>query len=295
MSECFEVICEDTSAISRPEWLALRREGLGSSDAAAAMSMSPWTSAYSLWAEKRGLTPELEDNERFLWGRLHEPIILDQCVARGWVKEPMQRNLMVRHKNMPWMLANPDGLTADAVVEAKQADGFTRPKWEEGVPDHYVIQALWLMAVTGRPRTIFPVLFGGNELCRYVVEWDTDTILSMTTAGEVMWERIVANRPPDADGSEASMLALRQVYTESIEGSSIELPLTLEARLEDRRLWTERKKGAEAEIDEVNAQVMQAMGNNVLALMAGYPAATWKPRKDGVRVFKWSEPEKEKR
>ena len=31
----FDVLCPDTSAIPRSEWLALRRQGIGSSDAAA--------------------------------------------------------------------------------------------------------------------------------------------------------------------------------------------------------------------------------------------------------------------
>ncbi len=289
-AETFEVICEDTSAISRAEWLALRKQGLGSSDAAAAMSLSPWTSAYSLYAEKRGLLPELEDTERFLWGRLHEPLILDQADERGWLQGArLQRNLMVRHVDMPWMLANPDGLTEDEGVEAKQADAWTRQEWDAGVPDHYVIQALWLMAVTGRRRCVFPVLFGGNDLQHYVVEWDQAVADLMITAGEVMWERICTERPPDADGSEASMLALREVYDRPVTGGAVELPLSMEPLIEDRRLWTARKKDAERQIDTVKAAVMQAMGNNELALIAGEPVATWTTNKNGNRVFRWHE------
>lgn len=297
MTECYEIVCEDTSRITRAEWLLHRKRGLGSSDAAAAMSMSPWQSAYSLWAEKSGLTPELDDTERFLWGRLLEDIILDQAEARGWLGEDVVggRKLMLRHRDMPWMLANPDHLTPSVVVEAKTADGWVRSKWDAGVPDHYVLQGMWAMVVTGRPRCVFPVLFGGNDLQRYVVEYDAAVAEPMIAAGEVMWERICSNRPPDADGSEASMLALRQVFTEQITGKAVELPLSMEASIEDRRLWAQRVKDAEAEIDTTKAAVMQAMGDAELALMAGYPVATWTTNKAGNRAFRWSAPEKEKR
>ena len=295
MTEVFEVICDDTTTISRGEWLMLRRQGLGSSDAAAAMSMSPWTSAYSLWAEKRGLTPEVEDNERFRWGRLLEPLILDECAERKWMRPQAERNLMVRNIERPWMLANPDALDHELVIEAKTADGWTRDKWEAGVPDHYVLQAMWLMEVTGRPTCTFPVLFGGNDLQRYLVDYDPAVAEPMVAAGEVMWERIVTDRPPDADGSEASMLALRQVFTEVVTGGAVELPGELEPLIEDRRLWAQRAKDAEAEVDRVKALVMQAMGENELALMAGFPAATWTTNKNGSRIFRWAAPEKEKR
>ena len=290
MTEIFEVICDDTSTITRAEWLLLRRQGLGSSDAAAAMSLSPWTSAYKLWAEKSGLLPETPDNERFLWGRLHEPLILDQAEARGWLTgKSVSRNLMIRNIERPWMLANPDSLTEAEVVEAKTADAWTRPKWDAGVPDQYVIQAMWLMEVTGRRTCVVPVLFGGNDLQRYVIEYDPEIADQMVGAAEVMWERIKTNDPPDPDASEASMMALREVYDSPITGGAVELPLHMEALLDDRRLWSQRKKDTEAYIDGVKAAVMFHMGNDELALIAGEPVATWSPNKNGSRVFRWHE------
>ena len=85
------------------------------------------------------------------------------------------------------------------------------------------------------------------------------------------------------------MLALREVYDRPVTGGAIELPLSMEPLIEDRRLWTSRKKDAERQIDTVKAAVMQAMGNNELALIAGEPVATWTPNKNGSRVFRWHE------
>ena len=294
MTNAYSIVCDDTSTINRAEWLLLRRQGLGSSDAAPAMGLSPWTSAYSLWAEKSGLLPETEDNERFLWGRLLEPVVLAECEARGWITGPMEQHLMVRSIERPWMLANPDGLTDDEVVEAKTSDGWNKDKWTAGVPDQYVLQAMWLMAVTGRRRCVFPVLFGGNVLERFVVEWDQAIADPMIAAGEIMWNRIGTGYAPDADGSEASMLALREVYTEVTVGGAVELPGELEPLIEDRRLWAQRETEAKKAVDAVKATVMQHLGNNELALMFGEPVATWNTSTNGSRRFVWAKKKESK-
>lgn len=43
-----------TRDLSREEWLQIRNRGLGSSDAAAAIGLSPYKSPLELWLEKTG-------------------------------------------------------------------------------------------------------------------------------------------------------------------------------------------------------------------------------------------------
>ena len=51
--------------VEREAWLAGRRNGIGASDAPAALGISPFKSRGDLWAEKTGLVepPDLSDNE----------------------------------------------------------------------------------------------------------------------------------------------------------------------------------------------------------------------------------------
>jgi len=286
----YEVVCPDTRELERPLWLELRKTGIGSSDAAAAMGMSPWTSAYSLWAEKRGLLPDTPDNERFLWGRLHEPLILREASRRHWIKGEVACGLMLRSKQYPWMLANPDGLTDEEVVEAKTADAWDEARWDIGVTDHYALQAHHLMAVTGRRVCMFPVLFGGNSLRGFVVEWDPKVGKDVIEATCAMWTRVEDNDPPDADGSEATMLALRTVYSEVVEGKSIELPPEFAAWLNLRLVQAPILAAAKKEIEGVKAQVMALMGDAEVARYMGEVVATWKASSDGKRRFLWKDP-----
>ena len=43
-----------THDLSRDDWLAIGRTGIGGSDAAAAVGLNPYTSALELWLEKTG-------------------------------------------------------------------------------------------------------------------------------------------------------------------------------------------------------------------------------------------------
>ena len=55
----------DTKALTHGQWLQVRQSGIGSSDAAVAIGLSPYKSPLSLWLEKtnRRPLPDLSNNE----------------------------------------------------------------------------------------------------------------------------------------------------------------------------------------------------------------------------------------
>lgn len=68
---------------NRDGWLKARKRGIGGSDAAAALGMSPWKTQLELYLEKRGelMAPDI-DSEAMLWGRVLEPVIRQQYAER---------------------------------------------------------------------------------------------------------------------------------------------------------------------------------------------------------------------
>ena len=70
-----------TIDLSRGEWLQVRKGGIGSSDAAAAVGLHPYKSQLQLWMEKTGRDGELpvvdpqDDSSPMYWGTLLEPIV----------------------------------------------------------------------------------------------------------------------------------------------------------------------------------------------------------------------------
>jgi putative phage-type endonuclease len=60
---------------TRADWLAWRQGGIGASDVAAILGLSPWASPWSVWADKAGLLPPLPDDEVMAAGRWLEAAI----------------------------------------------------------------------------------------------------------------------------------------------------------------------------------------------------------------------------
>lgn len=53
----------DTENLSREDWLSWRRRGIGGSDAAAVMGMSPFCTKRDLYYDKRGIQPVMDEEE----------------------------------------------------------------------------------------------------------------------------------------------------------------------------------------------------------------------------------------
>ena len=64
-----DLIRVSTIGMSREKWLEARRSAIGGSDAAAIIGLNPYSSPYSVWADKTGRLPDKPDNEAMRLGR----------------------------------------------------------------------------------------------------------------------------------------------------------------------------------------------------------------------------------
>ena len=73
-----------TSTLSREAWLQIRQQGIGSSDAAVAIGLSPYKSPLSLWLEKthRKAPDDLSEKEAVIWGTVLEPVLASVYAER---------------------------------------------------------------------------------------------------------------------------------------------------------------------------------------------------------------------
>ncbi len=98
-----------TQGMFREQWLAVRRGGIGSSDAAAAVGLSPYKSPLELWLEKTGRKegPDLSGSEAVFWGTTLEAIVANVYANRTGNKV-RRVNAVLQHPDHPFMLANLD-------------------------------------------------------------------------------------------------------------------------------------------------------------------------------------------
>ena len=101
-----------------PEWLELRKNMIGASDAPIIMGDSPWKTPFQLWEEKLSLKKPPEMNAAMQRGHELEPIARQAYIDyTGNYIEPK----VVFSETHHWMMASLDGLSIDGnlIVEIK--------------------------------------------------------------------------------------------------------------------------------------------------------------------------------
>lgn len=212
---------KQTTYSSRDEWLAARRGGLGASDMAVIMGVSPWQSAYGLWAEKTGAIELSADQiEAMEWGLALEDDILDAYSRRtgrvSWCELPWTISV---HPEHDWMRSTFDGWRWDdedqtlaIPIQIKTAGVFKKKEWEDDIPLMYQVQCQSEMAVSGAAYETLAVLFGGQKLWWTDIPRNDAFIDVMIEQGRLFWDRVVNNDPPPVDGSRATAEALAMLY-----------------------------------------------------------------------------------
>jgi putative phage-type endonuclease len=208
---------------SRQAWRAERSTGIGASESAAILGVSPWHSPLSLFFEKRGEAPPNNGQEfaRRLGLELEDPI------ARLWSAETKRKCVrpargtfwLDRHETKPFMLASIDGVCSrdidgdcTDVLEIKTAAISKAKSWTDEPPIDYIVQVQHQLAVTGAERATIAALIGGVYLRYADIERDQEFIDMLEAACEEFWRRIELNDPPPVDGSDATKEFLKKLY-----------------------------------------------------------------------------------
>jgi putative phage-type endonuclease len=134
------------------QWHIWRRQGIGASEAAAILGLSPWVTPLQLWARKTGREPDEADNFAMSRGRRLESVIRQLYEARvGWTAQA----ICVGHDRLPWMRASLDGLDpwGEIIAEFKAPNHVAHAEALRGeVPVYYQPQVYHQLEVTGAVR-----------------------------------------------------------------------------------------------------------------------------------------------
>ncbi|MCW5297758.1 endonuclease [Herbaspirillum lusitanum] len=218
----------NTSTLTRDEWLTVRKNGIGSSDAAAAVGLNPYQSPLELWMIKSGrdhLLPKVDPNDEstpLYWGSLLEPIVAAHYTRRTG-NRVRKINAVLQHPDpdKAWMLANIDreilGTPSVQILECKTAGEFGTRLWRDGVPDYVLCQVQHQLAVTGKAAADVCVLICGQEIQVFRVDRDESLIANLIMLERAFWHYVETDTPPPADGSESAGKALQCLYPHNID------------------------------------------------------------------------------
>ena len=281
----------------RAEFLARRRKGIGGSDIAAILGVSPWKSALDVYLDKVGQSDDQPSNaEAVYWGIRLEDVVAEEYRTRTQAQVQRVRD-QLRHKHHAWAIGNIDRaivtkgsraratedgslLGADGLLECKTGSAFTRAAWgrdddEDAIPVHYAAQGMWYLAVTGLAWCDFAALIGGQRFVIKRLHRDEETIAHMLAAGEEFWHRhVLAGVPPEA----RTERDVQRLFPED-NGESIEATEQLLAAFNAAREAKARLAAAEADLDAATEQIKLGLQERSVLTLHGQPIVTWKAAK----------------
>lgn len=261
-------------------WHQRRRTGIGGSDAAAILGISPWSSALMVYLEKRGeVEPdEAEASERMKWGQR-----LERTVLAGYSEDTgvaVRAGGFRRSKDYPFAIGNLDGIAADRIVEVKVTDHMGS-RWDDGpqgIPPYYYAQVQHYLIVAGKTRADVAVLERGNRLVVRPVEWDEAFTDEMMAEESRLWQRVKDGDPPPPDGSDSARQALRSIYPDATPLSEMEATPESNHRVEAYLGYMAERKRVQSEIDRLTQEMQAEMGATE-RLLAYDATVTWKEQK----------------
>jgi len=207
----------DIKSHSREEWLKMRLDYIGGSDASIVIGANPYASTYELFCEKIG--------EKKLDNHVNESMIIGTCsedmikrLYQYWVEgEPEQTQYNLEHDNKirkvykpsfmfvskdhSFMSANVDGIitsaegrTGNGIFEAKMMNGHVYRQNDGKIPVHYYMQLQHYLAVTGLSWGHFQVIVDGSKIHQYEFERDEELIKDIIKVEGDFWAKVQAGK-----------------------------------------------------------------------------------------------------
>lgn len=212
--------------MDRLDWLAERRTGIGSSDAAKILGVSPFGQALDVYLDKLGLLPE-EESAPMRWGSLLEDVVAQAFTEEtGLTVRPSPG--LVRHRHYAWMLATPDRLLPGVagILEcktARSADGWGASGTDE-IPDAYLVQVQHQMEVLGADLAWVAVLLAGSDFRCYQIPRDERIVRHIMRQESLFWACVCDRNAPDPDWLKDGTAKLVELLHRPAEGMVIDLP-----------------------------------------------------------------------
>ncbi len=266
-------ILAKTKDMTREEWLQLRKQGIGGSDAGAVCGLNPYVSAMDVYVDKTQelVSDDSFDNEAMKQGRDLEDYVAQRFMDATGLKV-RRSNAMYVNEKYPFMIADVDRLVVgskkDGLIglECKTASPYTAEKWKDGkVPAHYLAQCYHYMAVLGAEAWYIAVVIYGREFKFVKIERDEEVIQNLIQIEEKFWtHHVVPGILPEPDGSDAADEFINRYFKESREELAVPL-LGFDEKLRRRQEISELMGKLETEKKKIEQEVKAYMQDAEMA------------------------------
>ena len=261
-----------TAGMANAEWLALRKTGIGGSDAGAVCGLNPYSSPMKVFHDKTSEEIRELDSEAARQGHDFEDYVA-QCFTEATGLKVRRSNYMYRSTEHPFMIADVDRLVVgeDAGLECKTASAYSADKWKDGgIPLHYVMQCYHYMAVTGKRTWYIAAVILGREFVYRKLVWDDELITKLIGMEKDFWENhVAAGVMPSPDGSDICTEVLNDYFRSERKGSAIRLT-GFDDKLGRREAIMEQIGRLQQEQNSIEQEIKLYMQDNEFAANDNY-------------------------
>ncbi|MFV5591735.1 YqaJ viral recombinase family protein [Acinetobacter variabilis] len=283
----------NTKDMAYQDWLEVRKQGIGSSDAATACGLNPYMSMLELWLIKTGRqTQSIEDESSgvapLYWGKQLEPLVAE-FYSMHTHNKVRRINAVLQHPDPDkhFMLANLDysvvGSDEVQILECKTAGEHGAKLWRDGVPLYVLCQVQHQLAVTGKQAAHVCVLICGHETKIFKVTRSESVIEHIIQAERYFWECVEKDIPPSVDASESAAKAILQLYPAHVPLTVEDLSQNQNANLMFDKLikLKEEIQHKQERFDQLKHQIQMMMKDAERATFTN-GSVVWKKAKDSI-------------
>jgi len=266
-----------------------RRRGIGASEAAAVLGLSPWATPADVWARKLGLTEDAPESDAMAFGVRVEGLIVDWYIERtgnststaGTMDDPGGRPIYATPDRIVYRTSPPGPrllLEAKSTRSCDEGAGWGE-EGTDAIPDGYLVQVAVQMACADLDRCDVAALdLSARRLRVYRVDRDRETERAIMDALAEWWERYVVRR--EAPPNTPAAVRWRRESTADLLPAPPEALFWLDALRQAR----DQRKALEAAEAEARAALEEIIGP-AAGLDAGAAGrVTWKATKGSARV-----------
>lgn len=267
---------------TRNDWVVARQGGIGGSDAAAILGLSPWRTAIDVYLDKVG-KPIERTSPAMEWGQLLEPVIRNYYARRENIEIETFENRIFIHPRYDWMRASIDGYipVRRAVLEIKTGRSAEKDKWDP-IPPYYYAQVQHYLEVLGLDEAHVVALIDGSEVLTRFVRRDQAFIDRLLEAEYRFWHEHVLRRMPPEAKSYDDVCAL---YPSLQAGKSKIATDDIIKDLREYKQLQQQLKDLEKRAEEIKARVCAYLGDaDTLTDEYGQVLVTHKEYQGALRV-----------
>lgn len=236
-----------------------KMKGLGASDMATIMGLSPYQTRLQLWARLTGrIEPkDLSENQAVEWGKRLERVVSEKFSDAHDVKL-MAYKKRYTHPEFPFISCELDNIIVgtEELVEIKTVGARAWKEWadQEAIPQMVIVQVMTQLGLTGRKVGWIACLCGGQQYIEKKIEFNQELYDAIIKAAVEFWQLVETDVAPDASAGDSDTLV--EIYPNSNEvleaveslNDAISQRQSLQKQIDD---MTEEKKEIENQIKAV--------------------------------------------